>query len=397
MIITCKVIEDLLPLYADGICSEDSRTVVEHHTAVCPECKAKMEAMTVKIEKREKKATIDNPFKKVRNHYIKLAVITLIVCALIVIPIGGAWYLKANELYDAGYSWATVRTAGKLKKIGDLMKKGKYREALDMFEPYCESDDYTESEINVFKDLYAEQFERCFDGNSIKTVSYYAEGDKCERSYLHISASDDFINENRMDTFTLVFGYDTKGDLQFIEYEGEDNAELILPNMRIPSKKSAENYFDSLKDDAGIRNFAYKLYTEERVNSVLNGEEYDNVSLLGKTVMKNEGKIKAMLENYRYIGCKGGEVRLGSDDWEHYSAPFKGHSLYLQKAAVTMETMGGEEFTVEFDLPINSFVTYTSNVSKKPLVCNEYASLLNITYSENTPEDFKLRFEEIFA
>ena len=29
--ITCKVIEDLLPLYADEICSDDSRTIVEHH------------------------------------------------------------------------------------------------------------------------------------------------------------------------------------------------------------------------------------------------------------------------------------------------------------------------------------------------------------------------------
>ena len=36
----CEVIRDLLPLYADEVCSEKSRGLVEEHLASCPECEA---------------------------------------------------------------------------------------------------------------------------------------------------------------------------------------------------------------------------------------------------------------------------------------------------------------------------------------------------------------------
>ena len=38
MKISCDVIRDLLPLYADEACSNDSRKIVEEHLAECPEC-----------------------------------------------------------------------------------------------------------------------------------------------------------------------------------------------------------------------------------------------------------------------------------------------------------------------------------------------------------------------
>ena len=34
----CKMIEDLLPLYKDGVCSQASSHAVEEHIAECPEC-----------------------------------------------------------------------------------------------------------------------------------------------------------------------------------------------------------------------------------------------------------------------------------------------------------------------------------------------------------------------
>ena len=34
----CDVVRDLLPLYVDGVCSEESRVLVETHTASCPAC-----------------------------------------------------------------------------------------------------------------------------------------------------------------------------------------------------------------------------------------------------------------------------------------------------------------------------------------------------------------------
>lgn len=39
----CKIIEDLLPLYAEGLCSEESRAAVEEHIAGCDTCSEKLQ------------------------------------------------------------------------------------------------------------------------------------------------------------------------------------------------------------------------------------------------------------------------------------------------------------------------------------------------------------------
>ena len=39
----CKIIEDLLPLYHDGVCSEESREMVDEHLAQCEDCRKLLE------------------------------------------------------------------------------------------------------------------------------------------------------------------------------------------------------------------------------------------------------------------------------------------------------------------------------------------------------------------
>ncbi len=38
MAISCDVVRDLLPLYVDGLCSDESRALVEEHVRTCPAC-----------------------------------------------------------------------------------------------------------------------------------------------------------------------------------------------------------------------------------------------------------------------------------------------------------------------------------------------------------------------
>lgn len=45
MKISCEIIKDLLPLYLDGVCSNDSKVMVEEHLAECDSCKAELHAM----------------------------------------------------------------------------------------------------------------------------------------------------------------------------------------------------------------------------------------------------------------------------------------------------------------------------------------------------------------
>ena len=41
----CNVIRDLLPLYADDVCSAASREFIEKHLPDCPECAAELEKL----------------------------------------------------------------------------------------------------------------------------------------------------------------------------------------------------------------------------------------------------------------------------------------------------------------------------------------------------------------
>ena len=41
----CDMIKDLLPLYADDVCSDESRKAVEEHIKECAECKGELEKL----------------------------------------------------------------------------------------------------------------------------------------------------------------------------------------------------------------------------------------------------------------------------------------------------------------------------------------------------------------
>jgi predicted anti-sigma-YlaC factor YlaD len=67
----CKVIEDLLPLYIDEVCSDESKRLVEEHLKECDECSAKLNAqeaeITVGKEEIEQNLKAKDPFKKIRR------------------------------------------------------------------------------------------------------------------------------------------------------------------------------------------------------------------------------------------------------------------------------------------------------------------------------------------
>ena len=57
--ISCSVIKDLLPLYADGVCSEESKKAVEEHINNCSECADELEKIADK-ESSIKAAPVDS-------------------------------------------------------------------------------------------------------------------------------------------------------------------------------------------------------------------------------------------------------------------------------------------------------------------------------------------------
>lgn len=50
MNISCAVIKDLLPLYHDGVCSDESKSLVDSHLDHCESCIAELELMDTELK-----------------------------------------------------------------------------------------------------------------------------------------------------------------------------------------------------------------------------------------------------------------------------------------------------------------------------------------------------------
>ncbi|MBR2047439.1 MAG: zf-HC2 domain-containing protein [Oscillospiraceae bacterium] len=85
MKITCKVIEDLLPLYHDGVCSEDSRVLVEEHLKSCKKCgtiKTELDAEPEQ-EIREDVKAIRRIRKNIRKKVVCSVALGIALCLLL--------------------------------------------------------------------------------------------------------------------------------------------------------------------------------------------------------------------------------------------------------------------------------------------------------------------------
>lgn len=96
MNLNCDVIQDLLPLYHDGVCSEESKRIVEEHIATCAACKdvlhgLKEETAPDKVDAAEPLKTIGSAWKKsTRKALVKGAAVVSVFFALLV---GAFWGL----------------------------------------------------------------------------------------------------------------------------------------------------------------------------------------------------------------------------------------------------------------------------------------------------------------
>lgn len=123
----CEIVQDLLPLYVDGCCTQSSRELVEEHLKECAACKQVFGAMTGDIpapqepeaeaepvpaepvqeepeKKREK--TFRKGMKKIRRRWIASLIVVILLVPLVLLGINqvretGLCYTNLNEFYLA--------------------------------------------------------------------------------------------------------------------------------------------------------------------------------------------------------------------------------------------------------------------------------------------------------
>ena len=102
MKLSCKVIEDMLPVYCDGVCSEESAALVEEHLKACPQCRCMLSDLRSEIGIPKKAVDdlkplrgIQKKWEKSKRRYIGRGVfVTLAVFLLAAAVLTGIWYFS---------------------------------------------------------------------------------------------------------------------------------------------------------------------------------------------------------------------------------------------------------------------------------------------------------------
>lgn len=110
MKLSCEIIEDLMPLYADDVCSEQSKRAVAEHLKECETCRKLMERsynipeLTIEPEKPAADQVVAKSFRKIRlRWWVSLLLVLLLVPVCILgwnqYQEQGIFFTNLHEIY----------------------------------------------------------------------------------------------------------------------------------------------------------------------------------------------------------------------------------------------------------------------------------------------------------
>ena len=143
MKLSCEVYEDLLLLYNDGLCSEDTKKLVEEHLAGCEKCSRYLKNMCLpeEIVKEEavkerpaedawaEKESITKSFRKIRRRWIMSL---LVLPLLLVLAVPGM--MIAQEVRGEGVCFSNLDDIWYCRQFFKLIADGKYEKAAGMLD-----------------------------------------------------------------------------------------------------------------------------------------------------------------------------------------------------------------------------------------------------------------------
>jgi len=152
MKLPCKVIEDILPMYYDKVCSEESAALVEEHLQDCPRCSRMLSELLSDPVKPEEAMDDIRPLKKIQKNYRKLRMGWLIAILAIVILIPMVFLLANKEkTYVPGFTQEEALACG--EAFMTALTEGDYAAAFSYCDvdakrrEWMESHGYTEAEL----------------------------------------------------------------------------------------------------------------------------------------------------------------------------------------------------------------------------------------------------------
>ena len=134
MKISCKIIEDLLPIYHDGICSEESAAMVEGHLKECPKCAEILASLNGEFE-LEKPQSADElkPLaeiqQRINREKKRCGRRNALIAAVLVIVMTPIFWLGWNQFTGSGICFTNIREYRIGNKFMKQLSEGNYEKA----------------------------------------------------------------------------------------------------------------------------------------------------------------------------------------------------------------------------------------------------------------------------
>lgn len=99
----CKITEDLLPLYVDNTCSDDSREYVENHLKTCEACRKLHESMSKSIHSIMNNRNAQESFRLFKRRLLLKRILLTTVCTLVVLALLSVVFYRPVENFLSGH------------------------------------------------------------------------------------------------------------------------------------------------------------------------------------------------------------------------------------------------------------------------------------------------------
>lgn len=135
MKLSCQIIRDLIPLYEDGVCSQESREAVLEHLSECEECRALVQStqllpeLALQPDEPQTEQAVVSSFRKLRRRW-RMSLIAM----LVLIPVCLFGYLGYHEASNRGLSFSNLDEAILANRFVDALESGNYADAATQFD-----------------------------------------------------------------------------------------------------------------------------------------------------------------------------------------------------------------------------------------------------------------------
>lgn len=129
----CEVVRDLLPLYDEKLCSDESAALVEEHIKTCAACKGLDMLLKTELPKADTDAL--KPFVKVKRK-LRTRIVGLItlgaVLLAVLIPVG---YLTVNQIFHCGGAdFEDLIYKHEARQFGEMLAEGRMEEFVELLD-----------------------------------------------------------------------------------------------------------------------------------------------------------------------------------------------------------------------------------------------------------------------